>query len=81
MYYMLCHKILGSIKLTIQCLKVSSSSCHTYTTYIGFFITTNSVEAPTVRSTIHMHFNLNYNTGYTYISLAAVHHYTRITCF
>ena len=48
--------------------------------YIGFFITTNSVAAPTVHSTVHRHFKLQY-WAYISIALAAVHHHTHVTCF
>ena len=47
------------------------TSCHVYTiymyVYIGFFITANGVAAPTVHSTVHRYFKLNYNTGYTLV--------------
>ena len=66
----------GSTKL-YNVLRVTS--CHMYTTYVGFFIATNSVETLTVVQYICI---LSfYNTGYISTALAAVPHHTHVTCF
>ena len=65
--YRVLAKMLSMVLATHSVVKYKICFAYLYRVLYLLFITTNSVEAPTVRSTIHMHFKLNYNTGYTYL--------------